>query len=134
MLLDSIRFAPSSTALLMYIIVTNSFTIADKVLFFKENCRFSVSLTRTSIRNIFILFWNICTDIAFSRSLPLKTVIQYANPEKAIVDATILLNLPATVYLQSGQVSKCSKLNFLNKFTIVTKNIYNHSYNHMYNF
>ena len=55
-----------NTALAICIIVTNAFIIANKVYFKKKkkNCGCSVRLMKNSVGDIFILFWNICNDVA----------------------------------------------------------------------
>ena len=83
-------------------------------------------LVGSTVADIFILFRNICNDVAFNRAILIKTVVLYENPEKAITVLVTLLNFA------------CNKLvnvyNFVNKLSTVTKNRYNRSYKHSYSF
>ena len=62
---------------------------------------------QSTVGDIFILFWNICNDIAFNRTtIPIKKVVVNEKPDKTIVDPAALLNLPGIIYQQSKHVSK----------------------------
>ena len=65
---------------------------------FKKILRCSARLTESTVGNIFILFLNICNDIAFNKTIAIKTVVLYGNSEKAVPDPGTLRNLPATIY------------------------------------
>ena len=96
MLLNTIHFASSNTALVICIIATDELIIADKeLLHFFKTCRCSARLVGIIGGDIFILF---CNDIAFNRVIPINTIILYESDEKTIADSATLLNLPAIVY------------------------------------
>ena len=61
----------------------------------------------STVGYIFILLWNICNDIPFNRATSIKMAALYENSEKTIADHAALLNLLATIYLQSKQNRKC---------------------------
>ena len=54
--------------------------------------------TKSTFGDIFILFLNICRDIAFNKAVAIGKVVLYENSIKTIADTSTLLNLPAAVY------------------------------------
>ena len=66
-------------------VVTNVFIVTNEAHHF-EIYRYSARFTRNTVRDILILFWNICYDIVFNRAIPINNIVLYANPEKTIID------------------------------------------------
>ena len=116
------NFASPNTTLVIYIYIIYTLVSLMRVSLqhikhiLKNICRCSVKLTEIFVGDIFILFWCISNEIAFSRAVLIKTVALY---EKANAAPAALLNLPETTYKQRKPVSKSLQLNFVNKFTII---------------
>ena len=82
--------------LFIYIIVTNTFIIADKAHFNKEHIDFLRDLQEVGLK--MSSFCSEAFEHAFNRAIPTKAFVLNENPEKAIADPPILLNLPSTIY------------------------------------
>ena len=81
--------------------------------FFKI-CKYSARLTESAGGDVSILFWDIYNNIEFNIAIPSKKVIPHKSPEKTIADR-------ATWSFTDVIVNKSLQLNFINKFTRVTK-------------
>lgn len=95
MLLNTIHFASSNTALVICIIVTDALIIADKAHLFLK----LVDVLR-DLWEVLVEISSFCSvkTLHSYRVIPINTIILYESAEKTIADSATLLNLPATVY------------------------------------
>ena len=121
MLPGTIPFPPSNITYVLDVIVRLCLSLQINQAFLKfVNVPWDL---REVLVEISSFVFETCKNIAFKKAIPKKKVVLLDSPKKAIVDPAIC---------DFSSVNKSLYTNFVNKFTLCTKN-YNHIYNHDYN-